>query len=95
MQKNINRDTCKFAFKASAIEQGRVWKGIAKDPITDPGKRSKMGKVAVVPTATGFETKTYLGAAPVNDIMKPYYINGYLPRRAELDSIRSLVDSQL
>ena len=43
MQSNIDRDTCKFAFKASAVCINGEWKGIAKDPITDPGKQSKQG----------------------------------------------------
>lgn len=52
----VNRDTYKFAMKASAIavpvpaedpiftgEQVLRWQGIAKNPITDPGKKSKEG----------------------------------------------------
>lgn len=44
----VNRDTLKFAQKASAIlvenEDGTTqWVGIAKDPITDPGKKSEEG----------------------------------------------------
>ena len=55
---NVTRDTFKYAQKASAIlmpvwiEDGDIgsrwdysWKGYNKDPITDPGKASKMGRV--------------------------------------------------
>jgi nicotinamide phosphoribosyltransferase len=43
----VNRDTQKFAMKASAVRIGDVnseWMGIAKDPVTDHGKKSKMGR---------------------------------------------------
>lgn len=56
MAKDITRDTCKFAVKASAIRgnpdiNGIVdwktadgkWIGISKNPVTDSGKRSKEG----------------------------------------------------
>ncbi len=44
LQVGIDRDTMKFAFKASnAIVNGES-RPIAKDPITDPGKKSKTGK---------------------------------------------------
>ena len=45
MQSNIDRDTCKFAFKASNVTRDGVDVPIAKEPITDPGKRSKMGRL--------------------------------------------------
>jgi hypothetical protein len=44
LQRNLDRDTMKFAFKASnAIVNGESIP-IAKQPITDPGKMSKKGK---------------------------------------------------
>lgn len=39
----VNRDTFKWAQKASAVLKDGEWIGIAKDPITDPGKKSKEG----------------------------------------------------
>lgn len=44
LQKDLNRDTMKFAFKASNAIVNRESRPIAKNPITDPGKMSKMGK---------------------------------------------------
>lgn len=44
LQVDVDRDTMKFAFKASnAIVNGES-RPIAKNPITDPGKQSKKGK---------------------------------------------------
>lgn len=39
----VNRDTFKFAMKAAAVRADGVWVGIAKDPVTDQGKKSKEG----------------------------------------------------
>lgn len=44
----VNRDTLKFAQKASCMQYDGVWHDIYKDPITDPGKRSKAGRFAVL-----------------------------------------------
>lgn len=44
----VNRDTQKFAFKCSAIEVNGAWRNVMKDPATDPGKRSKAGRLALV-----------------------------------------------
>ena len=44
-----NRDTLKYAMKASAIKRkGEDWVGFAKDPITDSGKQSKQGRLGLV-----------------------------------------------
>jgi nicotinamide phosphoribosyltransferase len=44
-----NRDTLKYAMKASAIRiNDGKWVGFAKDPITDKGKQSKEGRLALV-----------------------------------------------
>lgn len=49
---NVTRDTFKFAQKASSIyvrgAHGMYWMGIAKDPVTDPGKKSKEGVLTLV-----------------------------------------------
>lgn len=39
----VNRDTFKFAMKANAIEIDGAWKDVVKNPVTDPGKKSKAG----------------------------------------------------
>ena len=44
-----NRDTLKYAMKASAIRvDNGDWIGFSKDPITDKGKQSKEGRLALV-----------------------------------------------
>lgn len=44
-----NRDTLKYAMKASAIRINEgEWKGFSKDPVTDHSKRSKEGRLGLV-----------------------------------------------
>jgi len=52
----INRDTQKFAMKASAICIKGEWRDVYKDPITDPGKRSKRGRLALINDEQGYRT---------------------------------------
>lgn len=49
----VNRDTQKFAMKASSACVNGEWRDVFKDPATDPGKRSKRGRLAVVRNAAG------------------------------------------
>ena len=44
----VNRDTQKFAFKCSAIEKDGKIVPVSKNPKTDPGKKSKAGRMALV-----------------------------------------------
>lgn len=44
----LNRDTLKFAFKCSAIRVGGKWRDVYKEPVTDPGKNSKRGRLKLV-----------------------------------------------
>lgn len=43
----VNRDTMAFAMKCSAIKIRGEWRDVYKDPITDSGKKSKRGRLAV------------------------------------------------
>jgi len=56
----VNRDTYKFAMKASAIlNSNDQWIDIYKDPITDPGKRSKSGRFENINTLVYKDGKLY------------------------------------
>jgi nicotinamide phosphoribosyltransferase len=49
----VDRDTMKWAMKTSQVVVKGVARDVFKDPITDPGKRSKAGRWGVVETANG------------------------------------------
>lgn len=40
----VNRDTCNFAMKCSAICVDGEWRDVYKDPVGDSGKKSKRGR---------------------------------------------------
>lgn len=50
----VNRDTMKFAMKCSAIRIDGKWHNVSKDPITDPGKKSKEGRVVLYKDSRGY-----------------------------------------
>lgn len=101
MMRDMDRDLFKFAFKASAIRRRgeSEWTGIAKDPITDPGKKSKMGRHLVFmsdqrewSTLSGIDNQSY--AAP-NNKLKLRYRNGETFNLTTIDEIRARVDAEL
>lgn len=49
----LNRDTMRFAMKASYARVDGQWRDVFKDPVTDSGKRSKRGRLALVKTDKG------------------------------------------
>jgi nicotinamide phosphoribosyltransferase len=51
-----NRDTMSFAIKASAAKINGEWTAVFKDPITDTGKRSKKGRLALIVRDGEYET---------------------------------------
>jgi nicotinamide phosphoribosyltransferase len=54
----VNRDTLRFAYKCSAVQvetnalarggPDREWRDVYKDPVSDPGKKSKRGRLDVI-----------------------------------------------
>jgi nicotinamide phosphoribosyltransferase len=52
----VNRDTQKFAMKCSAALIDGDWVDVYKDPITDPGKKSKRGRINLWTSGGEFET---------------------------------------
>lgn len=52
----VDRDTQKYAFKCSAIMINNEWNDVFKDPVTDPGKTSKRGRLGLYKEESGFYT---------------------------------------
>lgn len=89
----VNRDTLKFAQKASAILVNGTWRGISKNPVTDSGKKSLEGVLTTVRSKmTGELMTARLDQAPLNeefeDIMQLVYHLGNLYNETTLDEIR-------
>jgi len=87
----INRDTMKFAMKCSAIgvrENGElVWRPVFKDPVTDPGKVSKRGRVTLYHDAA----KGYWSGVEdwPTSVLKTVFNNGKLIKEYTFDEVRA------
>lgn len=91
-----NRDTLKYAMKASAIKgEDGVWKGFAKDPVTDHGKKSKQGRLALV-KEPGFGVSEYIRTVPedyiwefeAKNLLRPVFHNGVILVEDDFATIR-------
>ncbi len=88
----INRDTQKFAMKASWAQINGVGVDIYKDPVTDPGKTSKKGLLTTVSNESN-EIKT-IREEDFSDefhtkLMRPVWRNGELLIDEDLQTIRN------
>jgi len=87
----VDRDTMQFAMKASAIRVNGEWRDVYKDPVTDSGKRSKRGRLALVEGDDG------LVSVPVDDIngrqnqLSVVFRNGELLLDESFETIRARV----
>lgn len=93
------RDTQKWAMKTSAATVDGKFYNIMKDPITDPGKKSKAGKLELVSLDGTFKTiRDVELPGHVSDGWKSeletVYENGVLVRDMTFDEIRAVADSQ-
>lgn len=73
---NVDRDTCKFAMKCAAIDVEGQWQDVYKDPVTDPGKRSKAGRMKLVREGNTFATVNISDSRP--DELLTVFENGEL-----------------
>lgn len=87
-----NRDTQKWAMKCSAVQIGDEWKDVFKDPITDPGKKSKKGRLGLVLEggvgSLTYRTKRIEHIHPGNDLLTSVYENGKMTKFQTFDEIR-------
>jgi nicotinic acid phosphoribosyltransferase len=82
----VTRDDYKFAMKCSAVNVAGNWRDVYKDPITDPGKTSKKGRLNLIHTDNGYET---VPERPWNkDVLDVVYENGELLKDYTLEEIR-------
>jgi nicotinamide phosphoribosyltransferase len=86
----VNRDTQNFAFKCSAAIVNGELRDVFKEPVTDPGKDSKRGKLALVRTARGLETVHCPGNCEMKgDLLEPVFRDGEVLRHQTLDNVRA------
>lgn len=90
----LDRDTFKFAMKASYARVNGEEILVYKQPITDSTKDSKKGKMALVETTNGYETvmlekntKWY-----DRDVLETVFFNGKLVKEYTFDEVRKNVN---
>lgn len=94
---NLNRDNLRFAMKTSAVCVNGKWRDVWKDPITDPGKKSKRGRLALVKLGKQYHTVTednlvgFQGGNQLVDIFK----DGVLLKDWTLQEIRDRANEAL
>lgn len=89
----LDRDTFKFAMKASAGKINGTWVDIFKDPITDQGKKSKKGRLTLVQNCKTGQFRTININDEIdryeNAVMKTVYNNGIISsQETSLNEIR-------
>ncbi|MCR4286283.1 MAG: nicotinate phosphoribosyltransferase [Candidatus Kaiserbacteria bacterium] len=91
----VDRDTQMFAFKCSATRIEDEWHDVMKDPVTDPGKRSKAGRLALIADsqngALEYRTvrKEEASAGGYENLLRPVFKDGVVLVEESLEMIRS------
>jgi nicotinamide phosphoribosyltransferase len=86
----VNRDSLKFAMKASAVRVNGQWRDVFKDPVTDPGKTSKKGRLALRHSVTaGWATVRADDPGFAPDQLVTLFENGELLRDFTLEDVRA------
>ncbi len=82
----LNRDTQKFAFKCSSITVRGEERDVYKEPVTDPGKNSKAGRLKLVKEHGTYYTVN--DSYPGRDELVEVFRDGRLLRKYTLDEVR-------
>ncbi|CCO61841.1 Nicotinamide phosphoribosyltransferase [Vibrio nigripulchritudo] len=88
----VNRDTMKFAMKASAICIDGKWHDVYKDPATDPNKASRKGRLAVI-EASNWETVREDELNGRENALQVVFKDGKVLKRHTLQDIRERIQT--
>lgn len=85
----LNRDTLHFAMKTSAIRVNGKWRDVFKHPITDPNKKSKKGRLAVIKNKDNqYQTIQFEQLNEQENQLQPIFRNGELIKDHHFEEIR-------
>jgi len=91
----LDRDTLKFAMKASSIQINGRWNDVYKDPITDIGKQSKRGRLSLIKNGEEFRTVRREDAAGGEQMLETVYKNGRILKTTNFAQIRARAASAI
>lgn len=84
----LDRDTLSFAMKCSAIQINGVWRDVYKEPVTDPNKDSKRGRLALIRKKRRYQTIRQELINHEFDLLQPVFRNGVVLKKDDLKTIR-------
>ena len=91
----VDRDTQKFAMKASSACINGKWVDVVKDPATDPGKKSKAGRVTLWQSGREYfssvdkpKTWTDYGVGDATEVLEEVYRDGKLIKEIDFATVR-------
>jgi nicotinamide phosphoribosyltransferase len=92
----MDRDTQKFAMKCSSVKINGVWADVMKDPVTDPGKKSKAGRVSLYKNGGDYRSDVTLptgwtdsGTGSWTDVLEEVYRDGKLVSEINFEQVRA------
>jgi nicotinamide phosphoribosyltransferase len=88
----VNRDTQKFAVKASAIRVNGAWRDVYKDPITDPGKMSKKGRLTLLRKGKQYVTvriEDVVNYPGYEEVLQTVFENGEIKKQYTFEEVRA------
>ncbi len=85
----VDRDIQRFATKCSAAQIDGKWLDVYKDPITDGGKKSKPGRLALIKTEAGYETIKESDLGDRKNILETVFENGEITKEYTFDEVRA------
>lgn len=88
----FNRDSMKFAIKASYAEVDGEHRDLIKTPVTSPGKKSKSGRLKLINYSESVMT-VQNSDTEHGDIMQEVFVDGKIIKEYSLQEIRDRVDS--
>ncbi len=89
----LNRDTQKFAFKCASVVVDGQERDVYKQPVTDPGKNSKAGRLKLVLRDGSLITASQ--KAEGEDQLVAVFNNGKVLREYNLEEVRKRADAGL
>lgn len=96
----VNRDDQRFAMKCSAVMVDGTWRDVFKDPVTDPGKRSKAGRLMLLERAGEYRTVRIGGPVMVGlaeegwkEALRPVFEDGKLLVDDQLRAVRARAEA--
>jgi nicotinamide phosphoribosyltransferase len=84
----LNRDTQQFAVKCSEVIVENQAIAVYKDPITDPGKKSKAGRQVLLKTPTGYQTVPETPDSLAHNQLEVVYENGVIQQETSFEQVR-------